>query len=206
MDSFVVIIGIIGLALLLISLIIIISAIVHIIKRRIKVKKFIVSIIIFLILFAFASSFIYLSFFLQTFSRYSHVERIGWVKAEPVDNNEINMEYFDEKGNRLHWCTLCGDQWVIEGYFLRWSLFLRWLGAGSYYRVTRFTGRWEVPKGREISVYQIHPEEKIWKFILKYGEKIPFIEAAYGIGAFQYPRKQTFYIYINDTGFILKSR
>lgn len=205
MDKFAVIIGIIGLLLLVISLVILICAIVNIIKRKMKLKKFLSSFIIFLITFAFATSFIYLSLFLQTFSRYTHEEKIGWVSADTVDRG-IKVTFFNEKTNRLYWFDLAGDQWMVEGYFLRWSLALRWMGAGSYYRVTRFSGRWENPEGKTTSVYQIHPEEKLWKFLLKHGEKIPFVDAAYGIGAFQYPRQDTFYLYINDTGFILRTR
>lgn len=205
MDKFAFIIGIIGLLLLIISLVIIISAIVDMIKGKKKIKKFISSFIIFLIIFAFATSFIYLSLFLQTFSRYTYEERIGWVYAEKMDKT-IKTTFFDEKTNRLHWFNLSGDQWMVDGYFLRWSLILRWLGASSYYRVTRFTGRWEKPEGKITSVYQIYPEEKLWRFLLKYGEKIPFVDAAYGIGVFQYPNQDTFYLYINDTGFILRTQ
>lgn len=205
MDKFAFIIGIIGLLLLVISLVILICAIVNIIKRRMKLKKFLSSFIIFLITFAFATSFIYLSLFLQTFSRYTHEEKIGWVYADTADES-IKMTFFNEKRNRMYWFDLTGDQWMVEGYFLRWSLALRWMGAGSYYRVTRFSGRWEKPEEKTTSVFQIHPEKKLWKFLLKHGEKIPFVDAAYGIGAFQYPRHDTFYLYINDTGFILRTR
>ena len=83
---------------------------------------------------------------------------------------------------------------------------MRWLGAGAYYRVTRFTGRWSDPAKQIVSVYQIEPETHLWRFLLKYGNRIPFIDAAYGIAAFQYPNKDTIDIYINDTGFILRIR
>jgi|GEM_PF-605022 len=209
MDKFTFIIGIIGLVLFVIALIIIISAIANLIKRK-KVKKFFSSFIFFLIILAFATSFVCLSLFLQTFSRYIHEERIGWIYAEkvsskpPYHQQKMNITFVDEKNHGAYGFELSGNQWMVEGYFLRWRLLLRWLGVNPYYKVTRFSGRWEKAEGQIVSVYQLRPEEKLWRFLLKHVKKIPFVDAAYGIAAFQYPSPDTFYLYINDTGFILR--
>lgn len=203
MDTFTMIAGIAGLVLLAIALVIFINALIGTIRRRKTFKKAVASFIVFLILLGFATSLIYLSLFLQTFSRYTREERIGWIYADHANNN-MTMVFYNEQKQDLHYFNLMGDQWMVEGYFLRWGLALRWLGAGSYYRVTRFSGRWEEPDHKPLSVYQVYPEESLWKFLLKYGDKLPFVDAAYGIGAFQYPLKDTFSLYINDTGFILR--
>ena len=205
MDKFTLIIGLVGIILLVVAIVVIITAIINLIKKKTTFRKFLSSIIVFLILFAFATSFIYLSLFLQTFSRYTSEHQLGWVYVEEKTDT-IKITYYDAVNNRYHWFKIAGEQWMIDGYFLRWSLALRWLGAGAYYRVTRFTGRWSNPEEQIASVYQIQPETKLWKFLLKHGNKIPFIDAAYGIGAFQYPNKDTVDIYINDTGFILRIR
>lgn len=203
MDKFTVIIGIIGLVLLAIALVILINMVIGLIKRKKGFRQVITSCIAFLVLLGFALSAIYLSLFLQTFSRYTHEDKIGWVHAAREDG-KITMVYQDVNKQDRHYFNLSGDQWMVEGYFLRWSLALRWLGAGSYYRVTRFTGRWEETNNKPMSAYQVHPEEFLWKILLKYDNKIPFVDAAYGIGAFQYPSNDTFTVYINDTGFILR--
>jgi hypothetical protein len=83
---------------------------------------------------------------------------------------------------------------------------VRWLGADAYYRVTRFSGRWEESDAGTVSNYEIHQEEGMWRFLLRNAEKIPGVDTAYGIAAFQYPSPDTFYVYINDTGFILRRR
>lgn len=204
MDKFVLIVGIVGLVLLCISFIVIISAIVMIVKKRTSFRKIITSLLIFLISFGFALAFIYMALFMQTFSRYVNEERVGWLYAYR-DEDHIKMTFYNQQTNRLYWCTLAGDQWMIEGYMLRWSTFLRWLGAGSYYRVTRFSGRWVVRTDAPQELYQLYPEEPIWKFLLTHGQKIPLIDAVYGIGAFQYPLADTVYIHVNDTGFILRT-
>jgi hypothetical protein len=202
-DKFVIIVGIIGLILLAVSLVIIIYAFIDLIKKRTSPKKFISSCLLFVILFAFGLAFTNLALFLQTFNRYTYEERIGWIYTEKSGEN-IVVTFVNEKKNNIHFFKLTGEQWMVEGYFLRWSLWLRWLGAGAYYRVTRFSGRNMEPE-KPSSAYQIEPEKAIWKFLLKYGEKLPFIDAAYGIGAFQYPKSDTFFLYINDTGFILRT-
>lgn len=205
MDKFTLIIGLVGTILLVVSIVVIIAAIINLVKKKTSFKKFISSFIVFLILFAFATSFIYLSLFLQTFSRYTNEHQLGWVYAER-DSGTTEVTFYNAVKNQHRWFNISGEQWMIEGYFLRWGLALRWLGAGSHYRVTRFTGRWSDPEKQIASVYQIQPETKLWRFLLKHGNKMPFIDAAYGIAAFQYPNKDTVDIYINDTGFILRIR
>ncbi len=203
MDKFILVIGILGSALLVIALVVLIYSIIKTVKRERKVTKFIYSLLTSIIMLAFASAFIYLALFLQTFSRYTHEEKIGWVHAAHA-NDSTRVTYYDKRENRMHFFTTAGDQWVIEGYFLRWGTVLRWPGAGAYYRVTRLSGRWEKEETKIVSIYRIHPEEHLWRFLLKHAEKIPGVDAAYGIAAFQYPSPNTFYLYINDTGFILR--
>lgn len=195
--------GILGLVLLITALCLLIYSLIRAVKGKTRVIRLIYSLLISIVLLAFASSFIYLSLFLQTFSRYTHEEKIGWVFAEAADDS-TRVTFYHEKDNRMHFFTLVGDQWVIEGYFLRWSTALRWLGADAYYRITRFSGRSEKPEECIYTFYQMHPEEKLWRFLLKNAQRIPGVDTAYGIGAFQYPSSDTFYVYINDTGFILR--
>lgn len=203
MDRFVLVTALIGLALLAVSLVILIHALVKLIKGKKSITKFIYSFFISAVFFAFASAFVFFSLFLQTFSRYTHEEKIGWLYAETINDSTV-ITFFEQRQNRMHFFKLAGDQWMIDGYFLRWSTTLRWLGAGAYYRISRFSGRHEAAEDTIITVYQVHPEQGIWKFLLENAEKIPGVDTAYGIAAFQYPSQDTFYIYINDTGFILR--
>jgi len=202
MDRFVFVLGIIGLVLLSIAIVTIIHSIIGLIKRRKKFKEFITTIIFFLVLCGFGLAFTSIALFLHTFSRFVHEEEIGYVFAEE-NNDTINMTFYNEKTGRSHFFKLTGDQWMIEGYIMRWSTSLRWLGAGSYFCVTRFTGRDLLYTDRS-SIYQIAPENSFWRFLLQHGGKIPFVDGAYGIGAFQYPSADTFHITIDNTGFIIK--
>ncbi|OGC42786.1 hypothetical protein A2Y85_07125 [candidate division WOR-3 bacterium RBG_13_43_14] len=202
MDKFVSVLGIAGIILLIIGIAIIISSLVRVFKKRISIKNFITSFLIFLILCGFGLAFTSIALFLYTFSRFAHEERIGYVYAEARGDN-ILVNFVNERNDQNHVFNLIGEQWMIEGYVLRWNKSLRWLGAGSYLCITRFTGRDPAHSDRS-SAYQIAPEGDWWRFLLKHCEKIPFVDAAYGIAAFQYPNKDMFHIYVNDTGFIIK--
>ncbi|MBN2620518.1 hypothetical protein JXB22_05435 [candidate division WOR-3 bacterium] len=204
MDKFVAMLGIIGLVLLAIGLVVIVQSLVSVIKKRSTVKGFFASFVVFLIMCGFGLAFASIALFLHTFSRFSHEERIGYIHAEE-DNDTIIMTFVNEKTDQSHFFNLTGDQWMIEGYIMRWSTSLRWLGAGSYVCITRFAGR-DVQHADQSSVYQIAPENTLWRFLLRYGAKIPFVDAAYGIGAFQYPSQDAFFLYVNDTGFIIKKK
>lgn len=202
MDTFVSVIGIVGLLLLAIGIIVIVQSLISVIKKRIAVRGFLTSCVIFLVLTGFGLAFTSIALFLYTFSRFSHEEKVGFVRAE-AHHDTLVMTFINEKTDQSHFFRLAGDQWMIEGYILRWSTSLRWLGAGSYFCITRFTGR-DVQDPTRMSVYQISPENGLWRFFLEHGEKIPFVDAAYGIGAFQYPGNDPFSLYVNDTGFIIK--
>lgn len=205
MDTFVLVTGITGALLLVIALAILINSVISVIRGRKKIGNFLAGLLPALLAGAFAASLIYLSLFLQTFDRFTHEEKIGWVCAEN-DNGSIRATFYHAADNRMHFFYLAGNQWMIEGYFLRWGTVMRWLGADAHYRITRFTGRREQGDERVITMYEIHPEEHLWEFLLRHAEKIPGVDTAYGIAAFQYPGPDTFYVYINDTGFILRRR
>ncbi|MBE0432362.1 hypothetical protein IBX73_02715 [candidate division WOR-3 bacterium] len=205
MDTFVLVTGITGVLLFVIALAILINSVISVIRGTKKIGNFLAGLLLVLLAGAFASSLIYLSLFLQTFDRFTHEEKIGWVYAEN-DNGSIRATFYHAGANRMHFFYIAGNQWMIEGYFLRWGTVMRWLGADAYYRITRFTGRREQGGEQVITAYEIHPEEYLWKFLLRNAEKIPGVDAAYGIAAFQYCRPDTFYVYINNTGFILRTR
>lgn len=202
MDRFILIIGLTGFILILISSYLFISTLIRIIKKKEAFKNLLPSFISFIILLLLSVVFLLLFSFLQTFSRFSYEEKIGELYTNKTDD-EIHLIFNDIKNGKNYEFNLNGDQWEIEGEILVFSKTLRWLGAESYYRISRFSGRFEEPKEEIIKYFEINKKSKFWEFILKNGEKLPFIDTAYGIGAYQYPG-YNYEIYINDTGFIIR--
>ena len=204
MDKLTLITGITGIVLFVISIAIIVPAIVKLAKKKISFKNFIAPFLRFLIIFLISTSLILLTLFLMSFKNFTYEEKIGTVIAKKIDG-EINVTFIDEHAQKEYEFILNGDQWMIEGYILRWNTALRFLGVHSYYTVTRFEGRFEKPTKAEVKSYEIYPEGEIWQFFLKNANKIPFVDTAYGIAAFEYPDNNAAYtVYINDTGFIIK--
>ena len=204
MDKFIVSLGIVGVLFSLIALFMLISALINLFKMKLKMRRLGINSLLFLVVALIGLSSIYLTMFLRTFSLYTKEDKIGTVFAEK-SGDSIKIYYNDMKNKRDYKFYLKGDEWMIEGYILRWNLPLRFLGAKSYYKVMRFSGRGEKANVKTTS-YTLAKEGKGWEFILKNCKKIPFADAAYGIGAFQYPDKDTFEIYINDTGFIIRRK
>lgn len=202
MDTFKIVLGLIGFALLFISIYFLISTFIKFIKRKESFKNLFTSFVTFLIVLLISIIFLLSFSLLQTFSRFSYEEKIGEVYATK-NNDLINIIYTDLKNNKKYIFDLNGDQWMIEGEIIVFEKWLRWLGAESYYRVSRFSGRFEKNLNELPIVYEINKKSSFWEFILKNYEKLPFIDTAYGIGAFQYPGSN-FEIYINDTGFIIR--
>ncbi len=194
--SVAIVLGILGIVILVYS-------IVGLFKKRIKIWKIPPYLLTFLFFMLLGFALFFLGMFLQTFSRYIDEEKIGWVYAEQ-NNDEISMKYYEIRSDSLHEFVIYGDQCMIEGKFIRWNLILRFLGKGAFYKVVRFSGRWD--EGGPSSIYDFEGNKGMWKYILRYYKDVPLIDAAYGIGAFQYATGDTFDVYINDTGFILRRK
>lgn len=154
------------------------------------------------IIFLFSIVFILIFLLLQTFSVLYYEEKIGEIYTSK-DGEKINMVYVDLKNNREYVFSVNGDQWLIEGEILIFNKWLRWLGVRSYYRVSRFSGRFLEAKQRIVEYYEINPRNNFWEFILSNFKKLPLIDTAYGICAFQYPGYK-YGLYISDLGFIIR--
>lgn len=206
MDKFALSTGLIGAALGLLGLALLVFAIVRVAKKKMRLNGLVFSIFLFLLFSAVGAACVFLSMFVQTFHRLTYEKPVGVVTAAGGEGL-IDMRFEDAANGRRYVFELSGDQWMAEGYIMRWKPFLRLLGAGSYYRLTRFSGRWECPDSTRINNYQIADEPGYWKFMMRYAKKkLLLVDAVYGIGAFQYPSQKPYDLYINDTGFIIKPR
>ncbi len=205
MDKFALSSGLIGLAFGLLGLALLVFAVVRTWKKKMRLNGLLFSFFIFLLFSAVGAACVFLSMFVQTFHRLTYEKPVGVVTA--AGEGVMDMRFEDAATGRRHVFELRGDQWMVEGYILRWKPFLRFLGADSYYRLTRFSGRWESPDSLRITNYQVADEPGYWKYMMRHArKKFPLVDAVYGIGAFQYPSERPYDLYINDTGFIIKPR
>jgi len=203
MDTFAQNTALLGIGLGALALIIIVSSVILKIKKKIGLGSLWSGFLFFLILLLAGACMFSLSLFARTYSLLNNDQRIGTVTAIKTDNG-LQMRYTEEATGARHVFPLDGDQWMIQGYILRWKPFMRFLGAKPYYRVTRFSGRWESPDSTTITNYQLVKEPGYWGALLRYGQKLPLIDAVQGIAAFQYPDSNAYAVYITDAGFVLK--
>jgi hypothetical protein len=205
MDAFARNTGIIGFLLAGMALAVLGTAVALKLRKRIRLGGLFNSGIATVVLAALAAAFIFLSLFARTYSVMSSDRRIGTVSALS-SGSTIYLHYVDEDGRRTHGFQLSGDQWMIEGYILRWKPLMRLLGARPYYRVTRFSGRWESPDSTTITNHQVWTEPGHWRWLLRHGQRLPLIDAVQGIAAFQYPDSGAYGVYVSDAGFVLKKQ
>ncbi|MBI4725622.1 hypothetical protein HY768_00080 [candidate division TA06 bacterium] len=203
MDTFAQNAALLGLGLGLLAVIILVASIALKIKKKIGLGSLWSGFLFFLILLLAGATMFSLSLFARTYSLLSNDQLIGTVTAFKTDNG-LQMRFTDETTGARHVFPLAGDQWMIQGYILRWKPFLRFLGAKPYYRITRFSGRWESPDSTTVCNYQLVKEPGYWGALLRYGQKLPLIDAVQGIAAFQHSGPDTFMVYITDAGFVLK--
>lgn len=203
MDTFKILIGLIGIVLFSISIYSLIDSFLKFLRRKVKFIIFFRYLLSSFILFLFSIIFILLFLVLQTFTRFYYEEKIGEVYAVK-NNGEINISFTDLKNNKKHTFSINGDQWVIEGEIIVFDKWLRWLGARSYYRIVRFSGRFLERKEGILKYYEIiNSRSDFWEFVLKNFDRLPFIDTAYGISAFQYPGYK-YDVYISDLGFVIR--
>lgn len=105
-----------------------------------------------------------------------------------------------------------GDQWMIEGDFLKWKSCLNFFGLHTSYRLTRIGGRHlstEAEVNQPHTVYSfVEPEDDLlWRYLYEYGPQLPFVSTIYGNAAFHTSGKDKRYlIYIGTSGFIVRER
>lgn len=117
--------------------------------------------------------------------------------------NELNGEEHPASFYRIK-----GQQFVIEGHIVKWENFFVTVGMKPLYQVTRLTGRYisiNDEKEKERSVYEVEEETRVWRWLMKYGEKIPGIDAVQGISSFKDAEEgKKLTVYITHNSFVIK--
>jgi hypothetical protein len=120
----------------------------------------------------------------------------------------------DEPGGnpRVRQFEVSGDQWVLEGDILKWQNWLNFLGLQTRYRLTRLTSRYLLSsdeKAKPRTVYPLAENENspLWKFLYKYGPRLPLVSTVYGNAVFQSSEEsEVFRVYVGTSGFIARKR
>ncbi len=206
------IVPIVGIVMGLIAFLLFILFIKRIKRRK---KRALICIIHFLIVIVFAlisSIFMLLYISLKGYENFTYNKPIFSIEC-PIKSDEyfeLKFVPLQDEDGAVKYYRVKGQQFVIEGHIIKWENFFVTLGMKPLYRVTRLTGRYisvDDEKGKERSVYEIAEETMMWRWLMRYGEKTPGIDAVYGTSSFKDAMEYKKYtVYITHNAFVIKEK
>lgn len=159
---------------------------------------------------------LFLAAFIQSYQSFTRVKLVAIVRCLPLEKaNSMQLELTSIKAGHIgitERFNLNGDQWAVEGDILKWNDWLNFVGMHTMFKLTRVRGRYLTTQdeiSHSPSVYSLVEDEENpnWRWLYKYGHKLPFVTAVYGNTVFTYPSKDNVYeIYVTTSGFIAKIR
>lgn len=105
---------------------------------------------------------------------------------------------------------VAGDQWVLEGDILKWSNALNFLGLHTRYRLTRLRSRYIQSSDERAKPSSIHSlveneDDPLWKYLYKFGPRLPMVSSVYGNAVFQLSGEDgAFRVFVGTSGFIVR--
>lgn len=157
---------------------------------------------------------LFAGFFFQAYRAFTLEEPIAEVIIGPKGKAGLSSITIiqDEAGREplLKQFDVSGDQWVLEGDILKWQNWLNFLGLHTRYRLTRLTSRYaraSDERGKPRTVYPLVEDEDspLWRFLYKYGPRLPMVSTVYGNAVFQSSDEEgVFRVYVGTSGFIAR--
>lgn len=166
-----------------------------------------------LIWIVFSATGLFLTSFIQPYRSFTNRELVAVVRCKPLDDKANTMQMRlrlvkNGETEKEEAFMVKGNQWAVEGDILIWDDRLNLLGLHAMYRLTRVRGRY-IDVQNEIqntpTVYSLVRDEGIpyWRWLYRYGYRLPFVTAVYGNTVFTYPSKEdTYEIYVTTSGFM----
>jgi len=150
--------------------------------------------------------------FIQSLTTFTREELVAEVLCQEIDkdNNSMKIILIEKKGNNANVpqeFLLTGDRWFVRGDIIKWENWVNFLGLHTMYKLNRIGGYFtDTKKESELKPthYSLVPEEETpkWRWLYKYGYKLPLIRDVYGSSVSQYPElRKIFKIYVTLSGF-----
>jgi hypothetical protein len=111
------------------------------------------------------------------------------------DNSPVSTQTYD----------LYGDQWEVSAHILKWNAAVNLLGMHTAYRLNMIKGIYQQPQDENSQPHQAYALSQfpdwIWRFLSRYGERLPFIQAVYGNAVSNAVQTgETFDIFVTTSG------
>lgn len=158
----------------------------------------------------------FIGFFLQAYHAFTLEKPVAEVYVYPTDNSQTTIvdltDYAVSGDSRTRQFSLKGEQWILEGDILKWNDWLNFMGLETRYRLTRIRGRYLNTQDERTlpgSIYSLVPDEThpFWRYMYRYGSKMPFVSTVYGNAVFQDNAVgKRFLILVTNSGFITREK
>jgi hypothetical protein len=157
---------------------------------------------------------LFAGFFFRAYRAFTWEEPVAKIIIEHPDKgvaSSITIIQDEQKGEpRIRRFDVAGDQWVLEGDILKWRSWLNFLGLHTRYRLTRLRSRYLLTSDEMTKPSTIHPlvedeDNPLWKYLYKYGPRVPMVSTVYGNAVFQSSGEDViFRVYVGTSGFIAR--
>jgi hypothetical protein len=151
---------------------------------------------------------------LRAYHAFNYEKPVAEIITEPLEGGKLSQvtlrQFLSSNTQISRNFLLRGDQWVIEGDILKWDSWINFLGLHTRYRLTRLRGRYLTTDEEIIqkkTIYSLVKDENhvFWRYLYRYGQRLPFISTVYGNAAFQASRARGRYlIYVGTSGFVVR--
>jgi hypothetical protein len=164
---------------------------------------------------AVSAAILFLFAFIQSYTAFTHRALVAEVYCTPVPGEKDEMTLWlltfeSPPVGYLSQHKLAGHQWAVEGHILKWDEWLNFLGLQTMYKLSRVRGRYlraEDERSKPATAHSLvaNEEDPHWRWLYKYGARLPFVTAVYGNTVFTFPSEtKTFRIYITPFGFMIE--
>jgi hypothetical protein len=157
---------------------------------------------------------LFAGFFFRAYRAFTLEEPVAEIIIEHPAKGEassITIIQDEQKGEpRVRRFDVAGDQWVLEGDILKWRSWLNFLGLHTRYRLTRLRSRYLEASDEMTKPSTVHPlveneDSPLWKYLYKYGPRLPMVSTVYGNAVFQTSGEDAIYrVYVGTSGFIAR--
>ena len=159
---------------------------------------------------------LFLGFFLRAYHVFTIEEPVAEINIRPLENTASPklslVHFFCTQSQKMRYLFITGDQWMIEGDIIKWNNWLNFLGLQTRYRLTRLRGRYlniKAELGQPHTIHSLVEQEdnRFWRYLYKYGPRLPFVSTVYGNAVFQDLENYRHYsIYVGTSGFIVREK
>lgn len=179
-----------------------------------KVLESLRNLLLILLLTSVFGMLLFAGFFFQAYQTFTLEEPVAEVVIEHREKGGVSTITIaqDEPGGKpkVRRFSVTGDQWVLEGDILKWRSLLNFLGLHTRYRLTRLRSRYiqtsdEVTKPSTIYPLIENEDDPLWRYLYKYGPRLPMVSTVYGNAVFQSSDEDgVFRVYVGTSGFIVR--